>query len=367
MSTPPLTAAEVAPGLEPVAHVFTTLLESGRELGAALSVHRGGRELLSVSGGWSDTARTSPFTPATLVQVFSAGKPIAAAAALTAVADGILTLDDPIGRWWPEYAAAGKQSTTLRHLLSHRAGLPGFSTAAATIDALDRDALIADLVAAAPVAPPGEVIAEHALTYGHLIEGLLAAAGAPDARSAAARLGELTGSELRFGVPPAEQHRVADLEILDATWVDRYLARDDTRHLLETPTGHLDPARLNTAVWRAASLPASGLFTTATSLARFYDDLHRPDGAIAGRLGSRLHAEYLSPQAVGHDLFIDGPVEWSLGLRVDDGEIGMGGIGGSCAWYSPAHDYSFAFVTRSLAHFDRVDALADALESALAA
>jgi CubicO group peptidase (beta-lactamase class C family) len=365
-TTPPFTA-RTAPGLEPVADVFAALLADDRERGASLSVHRAGLELVSLSGGWADTARTRPFTATTLTRVFSAGKPIAAAAALTAVADGIITLDDPIGTWWPEYATNGKAETTLRHLLSHRAGLPAFSSAADTIDALDHDALVADLVAAAPIGVPGEVIAEHALTYGHLIDGLLAATGAPDARTAASALGDLLDAELHFGLPAVEQHRAADLEALDPEWVAPYLARGEGRRMLGRPSGHLDPARLNSAAWRAASLPAVGLFTTASSLSRFYDDAHRTDGRLAERLGSTLHAEYLAPQAVGHDLFVDGDVEWSLGLRVDGGEIGMGGVGGSSAWYSPAHDYSFAYVTRSLAGFDRVDALADAVEAALEA
>jgi CubicO group peptidase (beta-lactamase class C family) len=385
--SPPL-SVDAAPELEPVVEVFRALLGDGHELGASLAVHRGGRQLLSAAGGWADTARTRPFTDRTLSRVFSAGKPIAALTALTAVADGQLTLDDPLVRWWPEYGAHGKEATTLRQVLSHRAGLPAYSDAAdATdgaeeadaaegIDPLDQAALLADLVASPPIAPPGEVIAEHALTYGTLIDGILERAGAPDARAAAARLAALWSAgaapgdsalELHFGVERHEHPRVADLEIVDDAWVARYLARDDGRRMLDRPRGNLDPARLNSAPWRSASMPATGLFTTALSLSRFYDDVHRPDGRVAARLGSELHAEYLAPQAVGHDLFLDGPVEWSLGLRVDGGEIGMGGIGGSSAWYSPAHDYSFAFVTRSLGTFARVDALADAVEAALSA
>ncbi|MBF4573230.1 beta-lactamase family protein [Herbiconiux sp. VKM Ac-1786] len=373
--TPPLTVVAV-PELEPAADVFRALLADGLDAGSSLAVMRGGQTLLSAAGGWADTERTRPFTDRTLTRVFSAGKPVAALAALTAVADGHLTLDDPLGRWWPAYATRGKAATTLRHLLSHRAGLPSFSPAAEQIDALDAEALLDDLVASTPIAPPGEVIAEHALTYGTLIDGLLAQAGAPDARTAAARLEALwaTGAapgdgpvELRFGVGRDEHPLVADLEAIDPDWAAPYLAREGGQRMLDRPRGHLDPARLNSAPWRAASMPATGLFTTASSLARFYDDVHRANGRVAARLGSALHAEYLAPQAVGHDLFVDGPVEWSLGLRIDGGEIGMGGIGGSSAWYSPGRDYSFAFVTRSLGTFARVDALADAVEAALPA
>jgi CubicO group peptidase (beta-lactamase class C family) len=342
-------------------------VSSQAEPGAAVSVWHGGREVVALAGGWQDARRTRPFTTATLAQVYSTGKPVAALAALTAVADGRLELDAPIAAVWPAYAQNGKEATTLRQVLSHTAGVPTFSPVAAGYDALDRDALLRDLAAATPIGEPGAVIAEHALTYGHLIEGVLAGAGAPDTHTATSDLGRLLGVELWFGVPPSEQARVADLEVIDGGWVDRYREHPLGIAALAVPDGRLDPARLNTAEWRATSFPADGLITSASALGRFYDDLHRADGIVAGRLGAELHRELLTTQVSGFDHFLQRDASWSLGLNTDDGEIGMGGIGGSCAWYSPAHDYAMAYVTRGLGTHDRADRVATAVEDALAA
>ncbi|MFB8087340.1 serine hydrolase domain-containing protein [Streptomyces sp. NPDC055992] len=41
------------------------------------------------------------------------------------VQDGVVDLDRPVARDWPEFAAAGKAGLTLRDLLAHRAGLLG--------------------------------------------------------------------------------------------------------------------------------------------------------------------------------------------------------------------------------------------------
>ena len=49
----------------------------------------------------------------------------------------------------------------------------------------------------------------------------------------------------------------------------------------------------------------------------------------------------------------------------DDGTWGMGGIGGSVGYADPARGYTFAYVTRRLANFDRVDALADLVNQIL--
>jgi len=361
----PFTASVVDDGFQPVADAFAGLLESGAEVGASVSVWRGGKPVLELHGGWQDTDRTVPWRADTLSMTYSTGKPVAALAALRAVAEGRLTLDAPAAEWWPAFGHGAKSSTTLRHILSHTAGLPAFSAAARDIDPHDRDALIADLVAQEPEWAPGTVPAEHALTYGHLIDGALAAVGAADVRTAAADVAARLGAELWFGVPESALARVADLEIIDPEWVSPYLERDLAARATNVPAGMIDPRHTNSREARLASFPAVGLFTTATSLARFYDDLPRTDGVIAGLLGPELVEAYTTAQVTGVDRFLESEAEWSLGMRVDGGELGMGGLGGSCGWYSPGLDYAFGFVTRGLGTFDRVDVLADAVEAAI--
>ncbi|MGB4777996.1 serine hydrolase domain-containing protein [Microbacterium sp.] len=365
-SEPDVTVGGADPGLEPAVSAFRELIVSGEEPGASLSVWRQGRPVLEAWGGFADADRTKPWTSATLAMTYSTGKPLAALAALLAVREGFVTLDDPVIRWWPEYGQGGKERTTLRYLLSHRAGMSVFPEAASGIDPLDKDALIHALAAAECLSEPGTAIAEHAMTYGHLIDGLLAAAGAVDIRTTVAEVTTPLGATLWFGVPYSVLGDVAALEIIDENWVAEYLANPLAARALSLPAGRLVPAHVNSAPARQASFPADGLFATASGLARFYDDLSRPGGRIARALGPVLWEEYLRPHAVGHDAFLDGPAQWSLGLSVDEDEFGMGGIGGSCAWYSRRHDYAMAYVTRGLGTFDRVDAVAHALETALA-
>lgn len=355
----------VEPRFESVADAFRSLLQTDREVGAALSVWREGKPLIDVCGGWSDLARTRPWRANTLVMTYSTGKPLAAIAALRAVQQGFLTLDAPVAAWWPEYATHGKAATTLRQMLSHTAGLPAFSRLARALAPGDTAALVQDLVAATPRWAPGSTLAEHALTYGHLIEGALRAVEASDTRASVADFAQRLGVEFWFGVSTEDLERVADMEIIDDAWVRPYLERPLASEALTNPAGLLDPGVLNSEAMRQASFPAIGLFTNARSLAKFYDDLPRRDGVLAQHLGPELHGEIQRAQATGFDGFVGSEVAWSCGLRVDGGEFGMGGLGGSCAWYSPELNYSFAYVTRGLGTFDRVDVLADAVEAAL--
>ena len=268
----------------------------------------------------------------------------------------------------------GKQDTTLRHVLSHAAGLPVFPPAAVDVAFDDRDALVALLADAVPMHPPGEAVAEHALTYGHLLDEVVRRAGAGTLADRSAGLVGEAGWDLHLVVPERDLGRVADVVVLDpTTWPDAYL--DDPRWgpALGRPTGLLDPEVLNSERWRRTSFPAIGLHATALALAQFYDDLLRPDGRIAGWLGHDLWTAYRTPAASGHDLVLDRPVTWTLGFQVDeeeleDGrlhrEIGMGGAGGCAAWAvlgGEASGYGAAYVSRGLGSHDRSGQVWDAV------
>jgi CubicO group peptidase (beta-lactamase class C family) len=96
----------------------------GDELGAGVSVILDSRVVVDLTGGWADQARRRPWGADTLVDIYSAGKPLVALAALRVVERGLLGLDDPISSVWSEFAAHGKGRATLRQALCHRAGVP---------------------------------------------------------------------------------------------------------------------------------------------------------------------------------------------------------------------------------------------------
>jgi CubicO group peptidase (beta-lactamase class C family) len=62
-------------------------------------------------------------TTQTIVEWASATKPVTCAALALLWECGLLDLDDPVCRHLPEFAAHGKEVVTLRHLLTHTAGL----------------------------------------------------------------------------------------------------------------------------------------------------------------------------------------------------------------------------------------------------
>ena len=155
---------------------------------------------------------------------------------------------------------------------------------------------------------------------------------------------------------------MADPVAVEPDWPARYT--DDPRWgpAMTRPVGLLDPAVLGSERWRTTSFPAIGLHASARGLATFYGQLMDEDGAVAQLLGPELHSAYLAPQVTGHDLLLDREVTWTLGFQIDDADLGMGGAGGSGAWFSFAGRYAAAYVTRGLGTHDRGDAVYELLE-----
>jgi CubicO group peptidase (beta-lactamase class C family) len=350
------------------AEVLDDLVASGVEPGGAVAVVRGGVVEVDHVAGTRDGEL--PWSPDTLVLTFSVAKPFAALAFLDAVAEGRLGLDEPVASVWPEYAAAGKGSTTMRQLLAHQAGLPAFPEQARTVCFDDREALVELLAAATPLHAPGTAVAEHALTYGHLLDEVVRRAVGEPLDERFARLARAAGWDLHLRVAEPDLHRVATLVEVTEGWRSGYLLDPRWGPALGRPAGLLDPDVLNSELFRGTAFPAIGLHATALSLAAFYDDVVRADGWVASRLGRDLWAAYTGPAATGHDLVLDREVAWTLGFQAfeEDGraEIGMGGAGGCSAWGEPAAGHGAAFVTRGLGSHDRGEAVWEAVTRAFA-
>jgi CubicO group peptidase (beta-lactamase class C family) len=335
--------------------VLDRLVESGHELGAAVALVRDG--VVEVDHGAGTRDGVVPWTTDTLVMTFSVAKPFAALAFLEAVSEGVLGLDQTVTSVWPAFGRQGKGATTMRHLLSHQAGLPAFPQQAAQLRYDDREALVDLLADAVPVHPPGQGLAEHALTYGHLLDEVLRRATGESLADRFSRIAKAAGWDLHLQVGDDDLQRVATLVEPQGTWRAGYLEDARWGPALSRPPGLLDPDVLNSDRFRRTPFPAISLHASALSLARFYDDVTNPHGFVAERLGPPVRRAYLQAAAQGHDRVLDRSVTWTLGFQVseEDGrvEVGMGGAGGCSAWCEPAARYGAAFVTRQLGSHER--------------
>ena len=117
------TSGFVAPGWEAVRAAFEQNLSSGEDVGAGATIYHRGQLVVDVTGGWFDEEHSRPYDADVLQLVFSTTKGITAIAVAICVQRGWLAYDQPVSRYWPEFAAQGKGDATVAQLLSHQCGL----------------------------------------------------------------------------------------------------------------------------------------------------------------------------------------------------------------------------------------------------
>ena len=150
---------------------------TGLQPGMSLCIRRRGQVVLNRAighargnGPGERATSQTPMTPDTPVCLFSASKAISAMLLHKLVEDGRVALTDRVMDYLPEYGVNGKEETTLRHLMAHRAGIPRVPVKNPDPKLLmDWDGAIKMLCAAKPVAGPGEQQAYHAVTGGFII------------------------------------------------------------------------------------------------------------------------------------------------------------------------------------------------------
>lgn len=291
----------VAEGFEPVLEAFARNFDTLGERGAAVAVYRDGRKVVDLWGGTKDVDGTDPWERGTAQIVRSATKGVVAAALLLLHQRGELDLDAPVGAYWPEYKAAGKERTLVRHLLAHRAGVPVLDRPLTPAEAADPDLGAAAVAAQTPVWEPGTDHGYHAQTYSWLTGELVRRiTGRPVGEWIADEIAGPAGADLWLGLPAAQRARVGRVGQVEAPARAGALK---TRPKPAVAAAYADPHSLtrrafaaitplpdeNDPAYRAAALPASNGVATADGLARFYASLI---GEVEG--GTRL----LRPETV---------------------------------------------------------------------
>lgn len=144
--------------------VFEENFRARGELGASVSVWWRGEEVFSHGAGWCDREKSRPWTPSTLVPVYSATKGPAAATLLLALDDRKLGAETPVTEVWPAFPVA---EATFADLLSHQCGLAALDRRASV---WEHDEVVAAIEAQDPTWRPGNGHGYHPRTFGPLVE-----------------------------------------------------------------------------------------------------------------------------------------------------------------------------------------------------
>src|SRR5581483_11052979 len=138
------------PRFRAVREEFERNFDERGEVGASVCVTVDGRTVVDLWAGVAERGSGRPWEPDTLVLVWSCTKAISALAAHILRARGLLDLDAPVTRYWPEFGQAGKDGVTVRMLLDHQSGLPAVRRPLKPGGVYDWDYMIETLAAEEP-------------------------------------------------------------------------------------------------------------------------------------------------------------------------------------------------------------------------
>ena len=200
-----------------VEDAFARGLAKQRAGGAAFAATIDGQQVVSL---WGGEARPGvPWREDTPATVMSVSKGFAALCVQVLVDRGLLDVDALVTDYWPEYGANGKQRTTVRHVLTHRAGVVGLPDSASLLgwDGSgweDSDTIAVRLAAAVPAWEPGTAHGYHAVTFGWLVGELVRrVSGHTLGRIFRDEIADPLGLRTAIGVGP---DRMADVALVHA-------------------------------------------------------------------------------------------------------------------------------------------------------
>lgn len=363
MSTTGEVDGSVDPAFAAVRDAFAANFADGLELGAALSVSVGGRNVVDCWGGHLDAARTRPWTRDSLVCVFSCTKGVVAIATMWAVARGLVDLDRPVAAYWPEFAAEGKADVPVRWLLTHEAGLPAIGSRLELGALSDWAVMTAALAAQAPWWEPGTGHGYHGVTFGHLVgEVLRRATGRTVGQMVREELGGPLGVDLLMPLDATDDARTADLVVAmspDGTFFDRWDPKTSLGpRAFGNPPDCNDPNHCMTPAFRRAEIPAANMHADARALDRLYAVL-AAGGAVDGLTLAppELVEEFGRCHVRGDDLVMELPTAFGLGFEhtIPEWTFGPGartyghnGSGGSLGIVDPDAGVSLGYVMNRL-------------------
>ena len=216
------------PKFQKVLDQFIANFAEGSEDGACVSVWHNGKPVVDLWGGYADRAYAKPWAKDTIVNMMSVSKVASAVCIHMLIDRGILDMEAPVSKYWPEFGQAGKEKMPLKYVLDHRSGLAlvlepkagGITDWAWMTNALAKQA---------PVWPYGEVAAYHGLTQGFMLgEVIRRTTGKTLGTMFREEVAKPLGLDYQIGLRPDEEARCATF-IPDALIKGFRLDRKSTR------------------------------------------------------------------------------------------------------------------------------------------
>src|SRR6266567_2270232 len=277
------------PQFERVAEEFVRNFQERGEVGAAVSIIIEGEKVVDLWGGSADPASNKPWVEDTIALVWSATKGATALCAHMLADRGLLDLDAPVVRYWPEFGQAGKEAIPVKMLLNHQSGLAAIREPLPPGAFCEWELMIKALEKEEPWWRPGSMHGYHGFTFGWLVgEVVRRVSGKSLGTFFREEVAEPLGLDFWIGLPEALENRVAFMFpadppdpsgpinpmmaaiLADPTSVQALQLFNTGGYVMPGPDGVFG---FNTRAAHAAEMGAVGAISNARGLAGMYAPL----------------------------------------------------------------------------------------------
>ena len=236
------------------------------DVGASAAVFVDGEPVADLWGGYVDLARTVSWERDTITCVFSVSKTMVALCALILADRGSPDLDAQVAKYWPEFAAEGKDGVLVRHVLAHTSGLPEFDEPVTASELYDWPAVTARLAAQAPRWEPGTQAGYHSITQGFLLgEVIRRITGRDPGAFFAEDVAGPLGADFHLGLPPEHDGRVAPVLVPQSSPTGDWIASAQSASEDPGPTAKWLALSSTTGSTRSSAGQCGGRWVMASS------------------------------------------------------------------------------------------------------
>lgn len=313
-----------------VASTLAASLEAGTDVGASVAVFLEGEPVVDIWGGFIDEAHSAPWVEDTITNVWSTTKTMTFLCALMLADRGELDFYAPVATYWPEFAAGGKERVQVRHLMSHTAGLAGWTEPLEPEGLADWERCTSLLAAQEPWWEPGTASGYHAVTQGYLIgEVVRRITGVSIGTWFAGEVSGPLGADFFIGTPESEDPRIS--MVIPPPPVDLEELKPSEIALRALSNPPLDATYPRHEWWRRAEIPAANGHGNARSVATIQSIVAGQGEARGIRLLSEKGCSAIfDEQSNGRDLVLGMPNRFGMGYGLSTEMMPIGPR--SCYW-----------------------------------
>lgn len=372
---------KVTPGFEEVETEFKRNFTERGELGAACAIYHKGQKVVDLWGGYRDAETRAVWEKDTLVLVFSTTKGISAMTMVVAHSQGLFGLDEPVAKYWQEFAQAGKESITVRQLLAHQAGLSAVDEPMNAQKLADLDFVAAAIAKQKPAWKPGIKHGYHGLSLGWYQNELIRRVD-PQRRSLGKffqdEIAKPLGIEFYIGLP-------SDVPVTRLATIKGFHPLQMLLHMGKIPVGMVLslmlpnslvkrslmnpkmrlPTDIGNPEYRAVEFPSANGIGQARAIAKAYSVLANGGHElnINPQTMAELTAPAIAPPLGLRDEILKGETAYSFGFMkpgsfflnsTSEKGFGAAGAGGSIGFADPDEKIGYSYVMNKMG-FDMFD------------